>query len=429
MSDIDLGNLWERTCRETVSAPPLSGTANADLVIVGGGYTGCAAALFAAKAGADVRLVEAHDISHGGSGRNVGLVNAGLWLAPDAIARIVGSGTAGKDAGERLISLLDGAPQRVFGLIEEHGIDCEPVRNGTLHCAHSSSGLAGLGERHRQLAARGAPVRLLDAGETARRTGTMLYCGALHDARAGTIQPLAYCRGLARAAQDAGAKLHTRSPAIAILRDKGTWRVETVAGNITAKSLLLATNAYHAFVAGIASPQFVTMNYFNLATGPLTDAQRAGILSGGEGCWDTGMVMSSFRLDAAGRLIVGSFGDLDGPGRAIHTDWARRKLSRWFPQLGSPEIEDAWSGRIAMTGDHVPKIVALGENGYACFGYSGRGIGPGTTFGTLAAEALLSGDPGRLPLPPVGVYAESLKAAKAAFYEFGAIATHAFAAR
>ena len=82
-----------------------------------------------------------------------------------------------------------------------------------------------------------------------------------------------------------------------------------------------------------------------------------------------------------------------------------------------------------MTGDHVPKVVALGENAYACFGYSGRGIGPGTTFGTLAADALLSGDPDRLPLPPIATHAEILKGAKRAFYEFGAIATHAMAAR
>ena len=75
-------SLWHDTCREQILAPQLTEEVTADLVVIGGGYTGCAAALKAAGLGADVRLIEAGSFGSGGSGRNVGLANAGLWLPP-----------------------------------------------------------------------------------------------------------------------------------------------------------------------------------------------------------------------------------------------------------------------------------------------------------------------------------------------------------
>lgn len=417
-----LNHLWEATCAERVHAPALDEDAHADLVIVGGGFTGCAAALEAASDGAKVRLLEARTIGHGGSGRNVGLVNAGLWLAPEAVAIALG-----RTEGERLLEILGAGPERVFSLIARHSIDCEATRRGTLHCAHSAQGLADLRERQRQLRDRGAPVELLTAQETERRTGSARFHGALFDPRAGTIQPLAYCRGLARAAADAGARLHSASPVLTVEREGEAWRVRTARGTVTAAALLVASNAYHVAPEGGPVPQFVAMHYFQLATKPLDAAARGRILAGGEGCWDTAMVMSSFRLDRAGRLIVGAIGDLGGPGGPLHRNWARRKVRRLFPWLGERRFTHEICGRIAVTGDHVPKIVEFGRNAFAVFGYSGRGIAPGTTFGMLAASALLHGDAGRLPIAPVPAHRERFRSARQAWYEFGATLAHAVA--
>lgn len=412
-------NLWHASCRETVTAPPLDGVVTADLAVIGGGFTGCSAALRAAEQGARVALVEAEEIGHGGSGRNVGLVNAGLWLPPDAIRA-----TLGDAAGARLIELLGAAPQRVFDLIERHGIECELRRAGTLHLAHNPAGLRDLQSRLAQMQALGAPVTLLDRGETARRLGNASHLGALHDARAGTVQPLALCRGLARAAQAAGAQLHAESPVQALRHEGGIWRVITAGGEIRAPALLLATNAYHRPADGLAAPQSVPVHYFQIATAPLPDAQRAEILPGGEGCWDTALVMSSYRMDAAGRLIIGAMGQLDHPGGSAHRGWARRRLARLFPALAGVAFEHEWHGRIAMTGDHIPKLLELGPRALAAFGYSGRGIGPGTTFGMLAAEALLENRPEALPLPPVPAHGESLAGLRALGIEAGATAFH-----
>lgn len=415
-----LGILWRDTAQEPFNAPALQDECSADLVILGGGFTGCSAALEAAGQGADVVLLEAETIGHGGSGRNVGLVNAGLWLPPDQVCRQIG-----EKAGEHLNHVLSEAPDQVFGLIERHGIDCEATRAGTLHLAHSGRGLAQLESRHRQMLARGAPVALLTAQEAQARTGTGRFHGALHDARAGTVQPLAYARGLARAAQEAGASVHESSPALSAEYRDGQWVVRTKAGRVRANRLLVATNAYHRPLDRISMPPVPVVHYFQLATEPVSDNLGHDILPGGEGCWDTGLIMTSVRRDRAGRVILGGMGD----DVRAHTDWARRKLVQVYPRLSGVGITHAWSGRISMTSDHLPRILRIGPGGYAIFGYSGRGIAPGTVFGRAAATALMRGDETGLPVVPVDGHREVLIGMKSAFFEAGARLVHLLGAR
>ena len=416
--------LWRASSREEVVAPPLDGDRHVDLAIVGGGFTGLSAALEAARRGASVCVLEAETFGHGGSGRNVGLVNAGLWIPPDTIVEELGEA-----AGRKLIDALGAGPGEVFALIEREGIECEATRKGTLHLAHSQAGLKDLEERFRQGNRHGAPLSLFDRAETSKRTGTDQFEGALFDPRAGTIQPLAYCRGLARAAQANGAGLHEHSPVTAIRRDGDIWVVVALGHNVRARNLLVATNAYHFGIEAPYRPAFVPFNFCQFATAPIPDTAREKILAGGEGCWDTAMVMSSIRLDAAGRLIVGGDGSMEHAGKGFHEGWARRKLRGLYPELGDMPFEHGWSGRIAMTGDHIPKIVGFAPNAYAIFGYSGRGIAPGTVFGRTAAAALLDEAAGDLPLSPVRGHTERFTAAKAACYEAGAKLVHGLAGR
>ncbi len=418
MTSENAQNLWFQTCAEHVSAPRLSQDISVDLVVIGGGYSGVAAALQAAQRGASVCVLEAEDFGFGGSGRNVGLANAGLWLPPAEIRKHLGQAQ-----GDRLVTLLAQAPSRVFDLIAQHDIQCEPVRNGTLHCAHSPKGFTDLQTRHRQLSQDGAPVELLDQAEATRRTGSTAFHGALFDPRAGTIQPLGYVRGLARAAVAAGAQLHAQTPALNMRHDSGVWQVETAGGTVRAKALIQATNAYHQDLS--ASLQtYVPVNYFQYATDPLPKDLGDTILPGGEGCWDTGLIMTSFRMDQAGRLVIGAMGNLNHIASFAHKSWIKRKLAELFPALAAPPLTAGWHGRIAMTSDHIPKIVSIGPNALAVFGYSGRGIGPGTVFGMGMAESLLSGSPDPLPIPAIPVHKETLTGARQMFFETGATLTH-----
>jgi glycine/D-amino acid oxidase-like deaminating enzyme len=420
-----LGNLWETSSAEQVSAPPLQDEVSADLAIVGGGYTGLSAALYAAERGARVVLLEADRVGSGGSGRNVGLVNAGLWLPPGDLIDVMGEG-----AGRRFNTAMGQGPDLVFDLIARHGIACEPVRAGTLHCAHAASGMADLGRRHAQALAAGAPVTLLDAEEARKRTGSPAVHGALHDARAGTIQPLAYARGLARAAQEAGAHLHETSQITDTQYENGVWRLTTgQGGRVAARHLLFATNGYHRAPRGGDLPRMAVLHFFQLATQPLPDELVAGVLPGGEGAWDTGRIMTSFRRDAAGRVILGGMGRPEGLARGLHHGWARRKLATLFPALGGTHFEHEWSGRIAVTGDHIPKVLDVGRGALAIFGYSGRGIAPGTVLGRAAAEALLEDRPEALPLRPRSDYEDSAPRLRSLIYEAGALAWHLSGAR
>lgn len=424
MTSDPAGNLWRISDPGGPDGPALAGDLSADLVVVGAGFTGLAAALEAAQAGARVVVLEAQTIGHGGSGRNVGLVNAGLWLPPDQIRAQLGEAGA-----RRLIEALAAAPAEVFRLIETHGIACEATRNGTLHLAHAPQGLRDLQERFRQGRALGAPLALLDREETARRTGSAAFHGALFDPRAGTIQPLGYCRGLARAARAAGARIFERSAVQRIAQEAGGWRLDCNGHSLRAPHLLIATNGYGTALPGARAPAFVPVHYFQVATDPLSPAQRARILPGGEGCWDTAMVMSSLRVDAAGRLILGGIGALQGTGVAIHRAWAARKLAQLYPELAGLPFTQGWHGRIAMTSDHIPKVIGIGPGGLSIYGYSGRGIGPGTVFGTRAARALLQGETDGLPLAIQPRHTEPLRHARALWYELGARAVHTVSAR
>ncbi|WP_444451929.1 NAD(P)/FAD-dependent oxidoreductase [Rhodobacter capsulatus] len=417
--------LWEATAPQAPATVPLVGPAEADVVVIGAGFTGLCAALHLAEAGKSVLVLEADQIGFGASGRNVGLVNAGMWVMPEAMPQALGP-----VYGPRLLDFLGAAPAEVFALVKRHGIDCEAVPKGTLHCAVGATGLAEITERARQWAARGAPVELLDASETARRLGGGRYAGSLLDRRAGTIQPLAYVRGLARAALAAGARICTETAATGVAPQGAGWRVTTPKGEVRAAWLIAATDMYtQGPNPGLRRAQ-VGLPYFNMATPPLPHAIRAELLPGGEGCWDTREVLSSFRMDAAGRLVFGSVGRLGMADRAIHRAWALRAMHRIFPQLGGIGFDSEWFGWIGMTADNLPRLHVLGKNAFSIAGYNGRGIAPGTVFGKALAEHVCGARKiEAMPLPVSPIAPASLRLLHEAGYITGAAAAHLLADR
>jgi glycine/D-amino acid oxidase-like deaminating enzyme len=282
-----------------------------------------------------------------------------------------------------------------------------------------------LEERARQWQKRGAPLTVLDAAETERRIGTKAYAGSLLDMRAGTLQPLAYARGLAHAAIKAGAKLFTGSPVISTGEAGGNRIVSTAEGQVSADWVIVATDAYSTGPWAQVRREQVHLPYFNLATKPLSANLRRSILPNCEGCWDTKEVLSSFRMDQAGRLVFGSVGALRGTGTAVHKAWARRSLKRLFPQLGEVEFEAEWYGKIGMTDNALPRFHRFGINVIGFSGYNGRGISPGSTFGKVLANYIL-GDiaDADLPLPLTKVQEASFCPMKEAYYEAGAQIAH-----
>ena len=413
-------NLWRHTAENHKAFTSLNEDKSTNLLIVGGGYTGCSAALEAVTCGEKVVLIEAETIGYGGSGRNVGLVNAGLWTPPEEILKKIGY-----DKGKKLITALAKAPNLVFDIIETEGISCEAVRNGTLHLAHAPSGMKELEDRYRQGNLVGAPLNILDRDETIERTGSKAFFGSLFDPRAGTIQPLAYCSGLAQAAREKGAQVFEKSRLESLRYDGLHWFASVNGCVVQAECILLATNAYPSAIFGAPNQEFVPVHYSQFATIPLDLELKNHILPGKEGCWDTDMVMTSLRVDKSGRLILGGVGNIEGIGCAIHKKWALRKIEKYFPELTGVPIESSWQGLIAMTSDHLPKVLSFGPKALSIFGYSGRGIGPGTVFGKSAARTLLFDEASSMPIDIKNSYREGLKRVREIYFEFGSILTHA----
>ena len=194
-----------------------------------------------------------------------------------------------------------------------------------------------------------------------------------------------------------------------------------------AEKLIVATNAYSQLVPSMNwsehHRELVPMYYFQFATAPLPPDVISRILPQGHGCWDTGLVMTSFRTDKAGRLIYGSIGSLDAIGRIAHEPFARRAIHALFPFVGKVRFEHWWDGSIGMTANNLPSFHQPDNNIWSIAGYNGRGISPGTVFGkALAQVALGNQEAMMLPVTPVG--SDSLRAAKSALYDIGAAAKH-----
>jgi glycine/D-amino acid oxidase-like deaminating enzyme len=416
--------LWELTAAPPPVTDRLTGPVDTNVVVIGAGFAGLSTALHLATAGARVVVLEALDIGFGASGRNAGMVNAGLWVLPEDVIAMLGA-----DHGERLLSLMGGSADLVFSLIREHGILCEAVTSGTIHCAVGSGGVKHLEVRARQWQARGAAIRLFDRRGAAEITGTDAYDGALLDERCGTIQPLAYTRGLAQAAIAKGARIFTRSSARNAVRSDSRWTVEAADGHVRGDWIVVATDTYTTDAWTEILGGLVRVPYFQVATAALPDALRREILPGGQGAFDTKKALSSFRLDASGRFIFGSIGALRYGGTSIHKAWARRSIDALFPALANSPICEAWFGWTGMSRDGLPRLHLRAPNVLSVSGYSGRGIGPGTVFGKALASYILRGDAKDLPVPitsPQSILAPRLRSM---VYEAGIAGLHAVTRR
>lgn len=421
-TDTTLPNLWQATAAPAPETTFLSGEMKVDAAIIGGGFTGLSAALHLAEGGVKVALVEARTIGFGGSGRNVGLVNAGMWTKPEDLLATLGAQT-----GNRLLDELGKGPSLVYELVEKHAMECEAIRNGTLHLAIGATGLADITDRERQWKDRGAPVEVIGAAETARLTGAKGFAGALLDRRAGTIQPLSYARGLARAALGAGASIFTQTPLQTASRQGDLWHLGFPGGTIITPRIILATNAYGGLVPqspfGEHMRELTILPYFQFATRPLSGNVARSILPEEHGTWDTGTVMTSFRKDRSNRLIFGSIGRLDRLARGTHRAFAERSLRKLFPQIGKADFEYWWDGRIGMTTSHLPQIHTPAPGVISVSGYNGRGIAPGTVFGRALARSVM-GDEAAIPLEETRITPDPWRQLKSTFFHAGAQAKH-----
>lgn len=388
-------SLWAATAPPAAATPVFDESARADVCIVGGGYCGLSAALELAEAGADVVLLEAKEPGWGASGRNGGQVIPGLKYDPDEMI-----GKLGEASGRALTAFAGATADTVFDRIARYRLEVPHMRAGWIQGAHDAAGLATAHRRSAQWAALGASVEALDAGDVARRIGAGIYLGGWIDRRGGAVQPLAFARGLARAAIAAGARLHGQTRAVRLTPRAGGWRVETDRGaKLDVRRVVIATNAYSDDLIPGLRRSFVALNSFLVATEPLAPEIRASILPGGEVVSETRPLLFYYRLDAEGRLLMGGRGRFAEPRRA--TDWGHleRVIGKMFPTARGARIAHRWSGRVAVTRDFLPHLHEPAPGLLVDAGCMGRGVGLQTHLGASIGRYLGSGRSSDLPLP------------------------------
>src|SRR5258706_11401617 len=215
--------------------PSLSGNQNADLCIIGAGYTGLSAALHAARAGARAVVLESEMVGFGASGRNGGQIHSGHRIEQSGLEKWLGTQHA-----RDLWNISEGAKGLVRKLAADHAPDCE-LKSGLLVAAHDRAALRALAseaehlEKHYDCGS----LRMLDADGVVRSVGTAVYPGGRFDADGGHLHPLKLARGLAAGATRAGARIHERTRAINIEVDKDRVRVHTPDGQVEADKVLL----------------------------------------------------------------------------------------------------------------------------------------------------------------------------------------------
>jgi len=370
-----------------------------DVVVVGGGYTGVAAARQLARQGASVSLLERERLGYGASTRNGGIVHPGYKLGAEQLIGRYGEETARAFYRESLAA-CDLVKQLIVG--EE--IEAEWVGGGHLELAYAPAHAVGLAVERAAIQRLGGAARLLPREQLKEEIGSPAYYGGLAIEGGGGLHPARYFGGLVAAAERAGADLHEAVRARRVRpQADGRTLVETDRGGILAREVFVATNGYtNGFVPALRR-RVIPIGSYIIATEPLPGDLARSLSPRGRVFFDTKNFLYYWRVTADRRLAFGGRASfiptsVDRTGRIL-----LRGMLEVYPQLAGARIEYAWGGNIGFTFDRMPHVGRLGGVTYA-MGYCGSGIALGTYLGTKAAEWLAGGPApalARLPFPLV----------------------------
>lgn len=372
------------------------GYSEADLVIIGGGFTGLWAAVEAAvqNPGQSVVLLEGGRIAGGATGRNGGFVSAslthgfsnGLSRWPDEISRLVALGCRNL--------------REIEARIHEFGIDCDWIMSGEIDVAIANYQTADLARLHAQLQEYGIPSELLDSREVRQRVDSPLYTAGLLDPHVALVNPAELAWGLARVAEQLGVKIHENSPVSSLTDQGSSVAVGVSQGVMKAQTVLLATNAYPPLLRRLRHYLVPVYDYV-LMTEPLTADQKQSVnWKGREGIGDSGNQFHYYRMTNTDRILFGGFDAIYHSGNGMkpefdvdHDCLARLAdhFGQTFPQLSSVSFSHGWGGAIDTCSRFSPfwGTAHQGKTAYVA-GYTGSGVGA-SRFGALTCLDLLEG--------------------------------------
>lgn len=387
---------WSRTAPEAHPCPVLEGTTEADVAIIGAGYSGLVMALELAGAGRSVVVLDAEQPGWAASGRNAGHIAPLFWGAKKTPRQIVSA--YGDDMGGRMNRMIAGSGRWLFDLIDRHGIVCE-ARRGYLFLARTEASLAKHHETFAEWSEFGGVCEAIDRTGLARHVNSTAYAGGIWLPEGGFVNPLALSRGLAATTVREGVRLFGGSRALSARKDGPAWRIETAQGAVRSGTLLLAAGGYADALFPALRKTAYTVHCGVLATDPLPD-KGASILPNAFPVTDLDdKAVFSPTIDAEGCLVV-SF--LIGPG-----DLEMRKalkicvprIAKAFPGFSIPEFKRMWAGKFMITPDGTPRLLHLDDNAFAVTGCNGLGHTIGISAARELAKLALGVDRDALNLP------------------------------
>ncbi len=377
-------SLWFATAGPAPSTRSLEGSVEADVCIVGAGYTGLTTALELARQGVSVVVLEAQQAGFGGSGRNAGHCTPTFthYSLPE-LRKMLGQPWA-----ERLIARQTQANAKVADMIERYQIQCEWQQNGYIQAAARPSAIPAIEAKVRDYNAVGAKTRFVDKAEVEQITGSPRFFGGWFHTEAGHLNPLGYARGLARAVVQEGARLYTGSKVTAATPAGSRWSVRTETGSVLADKVIFTTGAYTVGGWPKLDESFKIMRVFVAATQPLSDGERKTVLPQNTTIHDGRGDIYVYKYDAEGRIVASMF---PMGRRGVDMDYTRRIMSdrlKWLhPQIRQEIRWDYfWFGELDMQHRTVPRLYGLAPGVVALTGLSGRGVPTGSMLGGILAE-------------------------------------------
>ena len=376
-------SLWYATAAPAPNTVPLDGSAEADVCIVGGGYTGLTTALALAGDGLRVTLLEAEQIGYGGSGRNAGHCTPTFHhLTIPSLRQMLGEPRA-----SRLIERQTNGANMAAALIEEHGIDCEWCQNGYVRGAPTPAAVSELERIVSEYRSVGKETRILSREETAEMTGSERFYGAWFHPEGGHLNPLGYARGLARAAIAADVRVHTDSRVDSITPKGTRWAVSTSKGTVMADKVICGTGAYTVGAWKGLDRTFRIQRVFVAATEPISDNLRRAVLPRNTTMHDGRGDIFVYKYDADGRIVASMF---PMGRRGADLDYTRQVMTdrlRWLhPEVGEVSWPFFWWGELDMQQRTIPRLFNLAPGVIAALGFSGRGVPTGTMIGGILAD-------------------------------------------
>ena len=375
------GSYYAASVNVKTDFAPLEGSVNADVCVIGAGFTGISTALHLAERGYNVHVVEANKVGWGASGRNGGQMIGGI-AGEKAILKHHGPGIA-KMMWDMHWAGHDIIRQRV----SEYQIACD-LKSGYLDVAIKERHLREQHEDFEFLEKNNFPheFQILSREETRDLIGTDAYIGALRNNYNGHLHPLNLCIGEAQAAVSKGATIYENSRVVNLKHgDRPT--VVTENGSVSANFVVLAGNAYQFFNTKLRS-QFFPVNSFIIATEPLSPQQVAEINPDDLAVCDPNFVLEYFRLSADKRLLFGGRWNYFGSDPEVIKGNLKPRMCRIYPQLSNVQIDYAWTGTIAVALSRVPQLGRLASNIFYSQGYSGHGVNTTHLAGQIMADAV-----------------------------------------